>query len=335
MFDSSNRLGRGKALVAIIAFVLAVGLVACGGDDDEGSDTNGGSDGPVAVRGAIIPTATHLPVMVAEDEGFFENNGVDMEVTVIQNLATLPGAMGRQFDFGSTTIPDVIKARQQGIDISVVSGLARESEAQPTVAVLGGPQVSSPQDLVGKTMGVITLGGNIHIATLKWLMDQGIDPDDINFVEVAPPNQPDQLANGDIDAAENLEPFRSIMLEAGANDIVDPMLEIANPVDLVNWMTSTEWASENSETVDNVVTALNEAIAFIDENPDRSREILAEYSGLPPEAAASLRLPEFGTDVDSDLVAAWAGALESIGELQGSADEVSADEVLMISSQAE
>lgn len=323
------------ALAAVAALVLVLGLAACGGDDDNGdSGETAAGDGLVASSGAIVPTATHLPVMVAKDEGFFEDHGIDMDVQIVQNLATLPGAMGRQFDFGSGTVPDVIKARQQGIDISVVTGLARETGDQRIVSVIGGPEVNSPEDLVGKTVGVVTLGGNIHISTLKWLTDLGIDPEDINFVEVDPPNQADQLANGDIDAAENLEPFRSIMLEAGATDVVNPLLEIADPVDVVNWMSSTEWAAENSETVDSVVSALNDAVAFIADNPDRAREILAEYSGLPPEAAAAILLPEYGTGLDSGLVDEWANALEVIGQLEGSAGDVSADDVLKLSPEA-
>ena len=55
--------------------------------------------GMTAVRAAYIPVVTWLPAWVAKDKGFFEKNGLDVSLTVTQNLSVLPGTLGRQFDF--------------------------------------------------------------------------------------------------------------------------------------------------------------------------------------------------------------------------------------------
>lgn len=315
---------------AAAALVLAVAVTACGGDDEGGSAGGGGE--ATAVRGAILPTATHLPMMVAEEEGIFEKNGVDMDLKVVQNIATLPGAMGRQFDFGSTTLPDVIKAQQQGIDVVVTSNVANESSDNAISGVFAAKDsgIREPEDLVGKKVGVVAIGGNIHTSTLYWLVQEGVDHERVNFIEVPPPNQLDQLNGGQIDAAENLEPFRSAILEAGHKLLVDPILEVSDPGTLLSWMSDRGWAEDNPETVEAVVASIEEAAQFIEDDEARAREILADYSGLPLEIAKTVQLPLYTTEIPDEQVAAWAAMLDTIGQLKGSPEDVDPNSVLAI-----
>ena len=333
MRDGLIRRWRRIAVGAAAALILAVAIAACGGDDDGGGGGGGGGGGEATpVRGAILPTATHLPMMVAEDERIFDKHGIDMKLTVVQNIATLPGAMGRQFDFGSTTLPDVIKAQQQGIDVAITTNAADETSDNAISGVFAGKDsgIKGPEDLVGKKVGVIAIGGNIHTSTLYWLTNEGVDHERINFIEVPPPNQLDQLNGGQIDAAENLEPFRTAITKAGHKLLVDPILEVSDPGTLLSWMSERGWAEENPETVENVVAAIEEANRFIEENNRRARDILAKYSGLPPEVARSVKLPVYNTQIPDEQVTAWAKMLETIGELKGSPEDVDPNKILAI-----
>jgi NitT/TauT family transport system substrate-binding protein len=318
-----------RMAVTAAALTFAMTIAACGGDGD---GDGGGGGGPATVRGAILPTATHLPMMVAEDEGIFDKHGVAMDLTVVQNIATIPGAMGRQFDFGSTTLPDVIKAQQQGIDVAITTNVADETSDNAISGVFAGKGsgIAGPEDLVGKKVGVIAIGGNIHTSTLYWLINEGVDHKRINFIEVPPPNQLDQLNGGQIDAAENLEPFRTAMTAAGHELLVDPILEVSNPGTLLSWMSDRGWAEENPETVEKVVAAIEEANQFIEDDNARAREILAKYSGLPAEVANKVKLPVYNTQIADEQVTAWAKMLAAIGELKGSLEDVDPNKVLAI-----
>jgi NitT/TauT family transport system substrate-binding protein len=318
--------------MAAAALILGVAIAACGGDDDGDGGGGGGGGEATPVRGAILPTATHLPIMVAEDEGIFDKHGIDMDLTVVQNIATIPGAMGRQFDFGSTTLPDVIKAQQQGIDVVITTNVADETSDNAISGVFAGKDsgIEGPADLVGKKVGVIAIGGNIHTSTLYWLINEGVDHEGINFIEVPPPNQLDQLNGGQIDGAENLEPFRTAITAAGHKLLVDPILEVSDPGTLLSWMSERSWAEENPETVTNVVAAIEEAIRFIESNDRRARDILAKYSGLPTEVASNVKLPVYNTQIADAQVTAWAEMLETIGELKGSPEDVDPSRILAI-----
>ena len=51
----------------------------------------------VAVRAAYIPVVTWLPAWVAKEKGFFAAHGLNVTLSIAQNLSTLPGTVGKQF----------------------------------------------------------------------------------------------------------------------------------------------------------------------------------------------------------------------------------------------
>ena len=63
------------------------------------------------VRAAYIPVVSWLPAWVAKEKGFFEKNGLDVTLSVTQNLSVLPGTLGRQFDLAPSTPPDFARER--------------------------------------------------------------------------------------------------------------------------------------------------------------------------------------------------------------------------------
>ena len=70
---------------------------------------------PVAVRAAYIPVVTWLPAWVAKEKGFFAAHGLDVTLSVAQNLSTLPGTVGKQFEFVPSTAPDLLKSVASGL----------------------------------------------------------------------------------------------------------------------------------------------------------------------------------------------------------------------------
>jgi len=68
-----------------------------------------------AVAAALTAlTLTWLPAWVAKEKEFFAEHGLDVTLTVAQNLSVLPGTVGRQFEFVPSTAPDFLKAVASG-----------------------------------------------------------------------------------------------------------------------------------------------------------------------------------------------------------------------------
>src|SRR6201985_1713577 len=94
------------------------------------------TDKPVAVRAAYIPVVTWLPAWVAKEKGFFAKHNLDVTLSVAQNLSTLPGTVGKQFEFVPSTAPDLLKSVASGLDVVAVAAEVFEPEDNPSTCVI-------------------------------------------------------------------------------------------------------------------------------------------------------------------------------------------------------
>ncbi|WP_165384181.1 ABC transporter substrate-binding protein [Leucobacter triazinivorans] len=311
---------RFRYVFAAAGTAAALALTGCGG----------GGDGPEAgeqtseVRVALIANANNLPLLVADANGYFVDEGLEVTLEPVQNLGALAGAMGKQYDLGSSTIADVILQQQQGLDLVIATGVAEESADNPTVGVLvpGDSPIESVEDLEGKTIAAATLGGNLHPSVVNWLIGGGVSADSVTITEIPFPNMADQLANGRVDAVESLEPFRGQLLASGARELVNPLTRISDPVAFVSLMATGEFVENNPDALAKFTSALERAAEFIAEDEVAARAVLSDSTQLPEEVVKSVTLPTYTTSIDPDEVALWAKVLEENGQLQGSASDV-------------
>jgi ABC-type nitrate/sulfonate/bicarbonate transport system substrate-binding protein len=56
------------------------------------------------VRVASVVSAAWLPLWVAKDKGLFDAHGLDVEITTVQNVSTVVGALEQPFDAVGSTL---------------------------------------------------------------------------------------------------------------------------------------------------------------------------------------------------------------------------------------
>jgi NitT/TauT family transport system substrate-binding protein len=94
-------------------------------------------------------------------------------------------------------IPLALKLREQGVPIKVVYLGHRDGS---TVMVRKDDPAQSLRDLRGKTFAVPSKYSNQYLVIRKLMEDQGVQPNEIKFVELPPPDMPGALGAGAIDA---------------------------------------------------------------------------------------------------------------------------------------
>ena len=275
-----------------------------------------------ALRVAYVPVATALPAWVAKDKGIFDKHGLDVSLTPIQNLSTLIGAMGRQFDVAVSTAPDLLKAAASGIDVVAVAGLVIETSANQICMVIVRPDsgIKSVKDLAGKRIATPTVGAVIHTSVLYWLKKNGVDPASIKAVEVPFPNMGDQLKAGRVDAVQALEPFTSQLLAAGNVSLGDPLLAVADPVLFPFWIAQGAWARDNRPAIERWIRALTEAKDWMAQNDRETREIMVKYTRLPQAVADKIKLPTYQFSIRPEQLDVWAKVLKDLDQLSGNVD---------------
>lgn len=311
-----------------MALALTLVAAACG---DTSGDTDASDNGPTELRVAYVPATTTLLLHVAEAQGYFDQNGLDVTLTEAANISDIPATLGRQFDIALGTATDLIRAGDAGVDVVQVSGNTIDTEDNPFVQLIvpAGSDIDGVAQLEGRTVGSPTLSGPIHAAVLYWAQEEGADLSAITGVQVPPPNLPDQLRAGQVDAVEALEPFASQLIEGGNVSLGDPFASIGLPLATNFWISSGEWARSHRDAIEGFVDGLEQAMVFVDENPEEARSILQEYTGFPPAIAETVPLPTYDLDIRTDDLATWAEVLEAIGQFDG---DVNPEELVLSTS---
>jgi NitT/TauT family transport system substrate-binding protein len=93
--------------------------------------------------------------------------------------------------------PLAMKLREQGVPVKICYLGHRDGS---TVIVRKDLPVKDLRDLKGKTFAIPSKYSNQYLVITKLMADQGVNPEDIKFVELPPPDMPGALAAKAIDA---------------------------------------------------------------------------------------------------------------------------------------
>ncbi|MFI5622249.1 ABC transporter substrate-binding protein [Nocardioides sp. NPDC051685] len=288
------------SLIAVAT--AAAALAACGGGASE--DKTGGS-GPDKVDVGVIPIVDVAPIYLGKDKGFFKDEDIDLSLETGQGgAAIVPGVASGQFQFGFSNLTSLMVASEQGLGVKVVAaGNSTTGEVGKdfgAVVVPGDSTIADAAALEGKSVAVNTLN-NIGSTTInKAVRDAGGDPTKVKYVELAFPDMPGALANGQVDAAWVVEPFLTITKGQGAKPVVWNFAETDPNLMIAAYFTSPKVLAEDPDLVKRFTAALNKSLDYAQDNPDEARAIIQTYTELDADAAAKITLPKWSSTIDEN-----------------------------------
>lgn len=165
-----------------------------------------------------VPIPDLMPLYIAKEQGFFDKRGLDVTLQTIPINPNIPPALqSDSIQIGTVTPSVLMQAADSGLALKVVAGgsVLTADGKTPSILVRKGVEIKSPQDFVGKRVGVAGFGATLHVLFRKWLSDKGVDAKKVNFVEVALPQTLDVMRGGSIDATVPAEPFGTRIVQAG------------------------------------------------------------------------------------------------------------------------
>jgi NitT/TauT family transport system substrate-binding protein len=178
---------------------------------------------PFKLKIACTATSDCASAMVARDQGIFAKHGLDADVTLIGINTNIPPAIASDsIQIGGPTSLVFLQAVDGGLDLVAVAGASvMDAEESKTIAAVARPGVSikEPKDFVGKKVGAPGIGAFLHVLFRKWLIEKGVDPEGVNFVEVTFPIMNDALKSGSVDVVLTAEPILSRITKAGNGQV--------------------------------------------------------------------------------------------------------------------
>lgn len=267
--------------------------------------------------------AEYLGAFVAQEEGFFRKHGLEVTFQQVAGGALVPGLQGGSLQIATLPPTNLLLANEGGLDLVAVAGTSTFEKSDQNVGLLVGASagINDAKDLVGKKLGVPSIGGFLYVMARKWVADQGVDPKQVNFVEVNFPQTADLLKAGSIQAGVSADPFLKRAVASGAARPLAYFADSLPPQTTgVFYGTTRQWAEANPAAIKGFRAAIADAVAFTERNPQAARADLAKYIKLPPEVLASIPMPRLSAEVTEPQLRYWVDTMHQMGLLKAKAN---------------
>lgn len=276
-------IGRSRILAAAVA-ALAAGLMALPAAAQEKLNI-----------GISVKSIFGLPLVIAAQEGFFKEEGLDVTLEYFTGGPPATAAlMGGSLQFLNAAFENNVKTVKKGQPLVTIMNIQSDFAGaiimrKEVAEKFGGkPKVS---DLEGLRVGTLARGGFADVSARYLLTDAGLEPEK-NVVMIPIKGADRQLTAGEageIDAAMVTEPWSVIAVEGMdkwvyvVNLTVGEGPDVFHDMGYVTLQSTKEYVQQNPETAKKVVRAIVKAQNFIADpaNLDEVSAIADKEYGSP------------------------------------------------------
>ena len=282
-----------KVTKIIAASLLGMMMfTGCGGG--EAKDNNANTE-PLTV--GLMRIDDSFPFYVAEKEGLFEKHNVAVELQNFSNARDLSTALqGGELDALMTDTVVTGLSIKGGADVRIVAMALGAVPEEGRFLVISAPDsgITAPEQLAGKNVAIS------NNTMMDYLIDQF--EAELGLENMTTVNMPDLmlrtttlLEGKDIDAAILPDPLAAFAVAEGANIVIDDT-ELGENLSQSVVVVTKENIDDNRAQVEAMLAAYNEAIALINDNPDKYRTFALECANVPEALAETYPTPTFTAD---------------------------------------
>ena len=244
---------------------------------------------PVTMKVVVLPYLSYAPFFIAEDEGYFAEEGIEVEYVKLQTTPqAIPVLEQRQLDvMGASPTFGLLNAIARGAKLRIVADKGYLASDGCTYAA-----IVARRDLVesGELADAVQLRGR-RIAfnptsfggyfLYKVLSTAGLTFDDIQPQDLTPPAQLEALTTGAIDLGNLAEPWVSRALKTGKASVWQPIQQVAPDFQLSMIVYGPSLLDDNPDAGKRFMVAYLKAVRQYNQGKtERNLEILAEHTGL-------------------------------------------------------
>jgi NitT/TauT family transport system substrate-binding protein len=270
-------------------------------------------------------TSDCASAMVAVDEGLFKKHGLEAEMVLIGINSNIPAAiLSNSIQAGGPTSTVFLQAVDGGLDLVAIAGasvMSPLSNGNIGAFARNGITIKEPKDFVGKKVGAPGLGAFLHVLFVKWLVEKGVDPKGVNFVEVSFPTMADIIKSGGVDIVLTGEPFITRMSNAGLGSVAARYgADLARTEPIIFYAASRDWAEKNPDTIKKFRAAIEEGAAIVSSDPEKTSAAISKFTKQPLELVKSTPPNKSEPALKAEQLAWWVDVMASQKLLQSKLD---------------
>lgn len=298
LFSSSSKIRRRRtrSVALAAAFLTLASVVAACSSSSESAKT---ADGKTVLRYQGSTGQVTFPELAA-DLGYYQDVALEWVGDTASGPQDIQSAATGQTEFGGAFNGAVIKLAAANSPItSVISYYGSDEKSFNGYYVLEDSPIRSARDLIGKKVGVNTLGAHHEFVVREWLAREGLTPEEIKQVEltvVPPVNTEQALRQGQIDVGTLGSVFRETAVERGG---IRPLFTDESLFGAFSYGTTVfrnDFIARNEDAVADFVQGTARAIRWTQVTP--RDEVVAKFKEI---------INKRGRNENTNLVGYWKG----------------------------
>jgi ABC-type nitrate/sulfonate/bicarbonate transport system substrate-binding protein len=264
---------------------------------------------------------TYMPQFVAQEKGFFEQEGLVVNPVIFDSTNQMMTAIVSgdiDASIGGANLQTVFSIEEKSPNsMKVFQTLdVNENTGITCVMVKADSSIEKLSDLDGKKSATIP-GTFAPIWIDTALNTVGLNKEDIEIQGLDTKLQLSALESNQVDVLFTLEPACSFGVNKGIGKIIyqEPLRHLGKS--LTASVLSKKLIQEDPEVAAKIVSATDKAIDFIRNNPDESMAIMAKYSDYSTESIKGMKMPIYSksSELDVENIQELADKLYTEGDL--------------------
>lgn len=312
--------------VCVVTVVFGIAGTGC----DKKSSNEAGVPRPQKnwpkLRIGYLPVAAELPLFVAVEKGFLQEEGISYE------LIRVPSSN----EMGNSATADKIDILA-GAAFNVVTDIGQVSGKKHLLFAVN-PYSSRPGHVTDhliarKDSGIRTvkelrgrkvaaLPGSVRVLVFLVLEKHGVHRGSYEYLELLPKDWEPSLQAGAIDAVVALEPSATQIIKdgVGTSILTGFYAELMPDMPLSgHWVAADFYARTDKQFLSALVNAYDKAITFCREHPTEAKAFLAKYANVRDDILADVNLNPWQkfSELDSKPLQAYLDLLATNKAIQG------------------
>lgn len=292
-------------LMAVLALATVAGLALAGCSSGSRVADEGGTDagGLTTLKVATTPNISLGAVYMGEEEGFFKDEGLKLELIPVANPpASLAAVQSGQVDVGYTPSIPLLNALSQSVPVKVIAAadgfaegtLSGDPEEVDDTGLYASPSsgITSIKDLSGKTIAVPARKAQLEVTIAAALEEAGVDPNSVEWIALDFTSAVSALEAGTVDAAGLVSPFNRQAADAGAPLLASPAVSFFEEGAVGVWIAGDKTVDSKADAIAAFQRAIIRTNEFANENPE-------------PAIKAGLKNSKSSLSVDQVKVPYW------------------------------
>lgn len=268
------------------------------------------------------------PTYIAKDKGFFEEEGLNVEIvdTVAGGATAVQMVASGDVNGALLSTMALINARNAGLPVVGVADIQSAFKDAPLEEffVRKDSGINTIKDLKGKKIAINLVKSSFHYTWLLALEQNGLSPEDVMFVNLPFDQQQGALERGSVDAIGLMQPYSPKARQS------DKLIKLYDATDIFGERQFCEifvnsiYAKDHEAETKKFVAGLVKAINWIENNQEEAKTIISKYTGVDTKYIDDYKFQKNGMVIIKDAEY-W---LEYMKRTEGVRSDIKAEDVV-------